>query len=70
MGGLNALRVTETWLIAMQDMFQIDARVDQEDSLIMAVMTATQVSDFIILFDASASTNFLFIACSTLQETR
>ena len=69
-GGLNVARMTEAWLFAIQDMFQIDIRADQEDSLIMAVMTAVQVSHFVILFDASTSTDFLFIAHSTLQEMR
>lgn len=41
-GGLNVARMTEAWLFAIQDMFQIDIRADQEDSLIMAVMTAVQ----------------------------
>merc|ERR1711862_690323 len=41
-GGLNVARMTEAWLFSIQDMFQIDIRADQEDALIMAVMTAVQ----------------------------
>ena len=42
MGGLNVARMTEAWLFSITDMFQIDIRADQEDALIMAVMTAVQ----------------------------
>jgi len=41
-GGLNIARMTDAWLFSIADMKQIDIRADQEDALIMAVMTAVQ----------------------------
>jgi len=41
-GGLNVARLTEAWLFSITDMYQCDIRADQDDALIMAVITAVQ----------------------------
>lgn len=42
LGGLPVARMTDSWMFPVGDMRQVDIREDQEDALIMAVITACQ----------------------------